>query len=95
VIPDDFAQYVPTMDVPQPKALGRSPARYLWAMLLARLYEAFPLRCPVCGSQMRIVAFITESVDVQAILTHLGEPATPPRMAVRVVRGLPGRLVVE
>jgi len=24
----------------------RSPARYLWAMLIARIYETFPLSCP-------------------------------------------------
>jgi len=27
-------------------------------MLLARIYEAFPLTCPPCGTQMRMVAFI-------------------------------------
>ncbi len=64
-----------------PQAIGRSPARYLWAMLLARIYEAFPLTCPRCGVEMRIIAFITEAVDVRAILEHIGEPATPPRIA--------------
>lgn len=33
---------------------SRSPARYLWAMLLARLYEVFPLLCPSCGAPMLI-----------------------------------------
>ena len=50
-------------------------------MLLARIYEAFPLTCPQCGAEMRIIAFITEAVDVRAILEHIGEPATPPRIA--------------
>jgi hypothetical protein len=59
----------------------RSPARYLWAMLLARIYEAFPLTCPICGAEMPIIAFITESVEVRAILEHIGEPATAPRIA--------------
>jgi len=49
---------------------------YLWAMLLGRIYEAFPWSCPVCAAQMPIIAFITESVDVRAILEHIGEPAT-------------------
>jgi len=40
--------------------IQRSPARYLWAMLLARLFDAFPLLCPKCGAEMRIIAFITE-----------------------------------
>ena len=47
-------------------------------MLLARIDEAFPLTCPQCGAEMRIIAFITESVAVRAILEHIGEPATPP-----------------
>jgi len=59
----------------------RSPARYLWAMLLARIYEVLPLTCPQCGTEMRIVAFITEAVPVPRILRHIGEPPTPPRIA--------------
>jgi hypothetical protein len=31
----------------------RSPARYLWAILLARLYESTPLVCPICQADMR------------------------------------------
>ena len=30
---------------------------------------------------MRIIAFITEALDVRAILEHIGEPDTPPRIA--------------
>jgi hypothetical protein len=26
-----------------------SPAHYLWAVLIARIYEVFPLLCPMCG----------------------------------------------
>ena len=62
------------------KASG-SAARYLWAMLLARLFESLPLRCPNCGADMRIVAFITEAAPVERILTHIGEPGEPPRIA--------------
>ena len=64
-----------------PETIRRSPARYLWVMLLARIYEAFPLTCPRCGAEMRIIALITEAVDVRVILEHIGEPATPPRIA--------------
>jgi hypothetical protein len=64
-----------------PETIRRSPARYLRVMLVARIYEAFPLTCPRCGAEMRIIAFITEAVDVRAILEHIGEPATPPRIA--------------
>ncbi len=34
----------------------RSQAHYLWAVLIARIYEVFPLLCPNCGGQMRIIA---------------------------------------
>jgi hypothetical protein len=61
-----------------PVSRTRSPARYLWAMLLARLFESLPLVCPNCGADMRIIAFITEAVPVEQILTHIGEPPRPP-----------------
>ena len=37
-----------------------SPTDYLWAVLIARIYEVFPLLCPLCGGQIRLIAFITE-----------------------------------
>jgi len=46
-------------------------------MLLARIDEAFPLTCPPCGAEMRIVTFLTEASPVQRILNHTGEPSTP------------------
>ena len=50
--------------VPQGKAVLLTPepappkrsAHYLWAMLIARIYEVFPLLCPNCGGQMRLIA---------------------------------------
>lgn len=57
-----------------PQRPARSPVRILWAVLMACLYEIFPLRCPHCGAEMRIIAFITEPPLVKAILAHLGEP---------------------
>ena len=50
-------------------------------MLLARIYESAPLACPQCGSDMRIIAFVTDGVSVRGILEHIGEPADPPRIA--------------
>jgi len=34
----------------------RSPSHYLWAVLIARIYEVSPLLCPICGGQMRSIA---------------------------------------
>jgi hypothetical protein len=42
-------------------------------MLLARIYEAFPLCCSFCHAEMRIIAFITEPSTVRTMLDHLGE----------------------
>jgi len=50
-------------------------------VLLARIYEVFPLRCPKCGGDMRIIAFITETAVVRDILLALGEPSAPPTSA--------------
>jgi hypothetical protein len=63
-------------DTPQ-----RAAARFRWARLLARIYEAFPLACPDCGADMRILAFITAAEPTDAILTHLGLPTTAPPLS--------------
>ena len=64
-----------------PPDVWRSPARYLWAVLLARIYETFPLMCAHCGAEMRIIAYITETAAVRDILEHIGEPTDAPRIA--------------
>ena len=48
--------------------IHRRAARYAWALLLARIYEVFPLLCPKCGGEMRIIAFINEAMAVREIL---------------------------
>ena len=65
----------------------RAASHYLWAMLLARIYETFPLVCPICRGQMRIIAFITDASTVRKILDHIGESTQPPRIAL--ARGPP------
>jgi hypothetical protein len=55
----------------------RSFASSLWATLLARIYEVFPLACPHCGAPMRIIAFVTDTASVTHMLRHLGEPTEP------------------
>jgi len=58
-------------------------ARYLRAVLLARIYEAFPLTCPHCAGEMRIIAFVTDPASIQAILAPMGEPTRPVRLICR------------
>ncbi len=52
-----------------------------WAMLLARIYDVFPLVCPQCGGSMRVLSFVTEVQSVEKILTHIHEPIEAPIMA--------------
>ena len=71
---------LPTLAEPAQPASSKRPAHYLWAVLMARIYEVFPLLCPVCGGQMRIIAFITHSADIGHILEHIGAQTKPPRI---------------
>ena len=52
-----------------------------WAECMRRMYEIDPLRCPKCQSQMRIIAFITNNIEIKAIMKAQGIPhaqAPPP-----------------
>ena len=49
-----------------------------WAMLLARIYDVFPLVCPQCGGPMRVLSFVTEAQSVEKILTHIDAPIDAP-----------------
>jgi hypothetical protein len=57
------------------------------AKLMARVGEEFPLWCPGCGGDIRLVAFITEPGPIRKILTHSREPLEPP--PVSPARGPP------
>lgn len=61
--------------------IHRRAARYAGALLLDRIDEVFPLLCPKCGSEMRIIAFIAEAPAVREILAYLGGPTSTPHMA--------------
>jgi Putative transposase len=60
VPPGNTDSVQPELESVPPK---RSPAHYLWAVLIARIYEVFPLLCPQCGGHMQIIAFITHGTD--------------------------------
>ncbi len=47
-------------------------------MLIARIYEVFPLVCSHCGTEMRIIAFVCDTASVTRILEHIGEPTQAP-----------------
>jgi hypothetical protein len=52
--------------------------RSAWARLIAKVYEADPLICPRCGSEMKLIAVITKPAEVGKILRHLVKTARAP-----------------
>ena len=64
--------------------LGRAAAR-CWALLLTRIYECLPLRCPHCGTPMRIIAFVLDPPTIERILRHIDQPHEPPAVAAGAV----------
>ncbi len=69
------------------KPRSHDTSRIARAKLMARVGEEFPLECPACGGDIRLIAFITEPGPIRKILTHLGEPLAPP--PVSPARGPP------
>ena len=75
-------------DVPQPGSDGEHVARQhrrSWARLLKKIYEVDPLRCPHCGSEMHVIAWIEQSEVIRKILRHLDlwerpQRSPPPRL---------------
>ena len=72
---------------PSHKPRSHDTSQIAWAKLMARVGEEFPLECPACGGDIRLIAFITEPGPIRKILTHLGEPLEPPPIAA--ARGPP------
>ena len=70
------ANHQPQHDDPDQPIIA-DPVRFdrrHWAMLIQRIYQADPLRCPKCGGTMKIIAFIeADQGDViRKILEHCG-----------------------
>jgi hypothetical protein len=63
----------------QPRSHDTS--RIAWAKLLARIGEQFPLECPACGGDIRLIAFITDPAPIRKILEAIGVPLEPPPLA--------------
>ena len=48
--------------------------------MIARIYAVFPL-CPMCGGQMRLIAFITGGAQIKRIQEHIGVDSEPPHIS--------------
>ncbi len=60
-------------------SISNSNLRRRWANLIQRVYQTDPLVCPKCGSQMRIISFITQPRVIHNILDHLKKRAIETR----------------
>ena len=49
--------------------------------------EVFPLLCPLCDGPMRLIAFITEGVQIRKVLNHIEVNSEPPHISL--ARGPP------
>ena len=50
------------------KDISAKKSKSTWARLIAKIYEINPLVCPKCGSEMKILAVITDSYEINKIL---------------------------
>ena len=69
---DSHAEQPPVNPAPsQVQTVPQAACRSAWARLIAKVYEIDPLVCPRCGSQMKLIAVITDPSEVRKILRHL------------------------
>jgi hypothetical protein len=70
-------------DQPPPIIESAKLDRRRWAILIQRIYQTDPLRCPKCGGTMKIISFIVARQEevVRKILQHCGLWHDPPARA--------------
>ena len=61
----------PQANATESTTVSHAACRSAWAKLIAKVYEIDPLICPRCGSEMRLIAVITDPAEVCTILRHL------------------------
>ena len=66
---------------PDPPPQPTQPRRYSWAELMRRVYLVDVLRCPHCGGERKVLAFLTDPNVIAKILAHLGLPTQSPHVA--------------
>ena len=84
-LPETPSAQPPQPEKANPKTPAATPARpSRWAVLLARIYEVFPLICPSCQTPLTFIAFLADPEPIAQILAHIGEPTSaPPRHPAR------------
>jgi hypothetical protein len=73
----------------EPVEAKKKPS-YSWAECLRRMYELDPLKCPKCGNNMRIIAFIRDQHEIENIMRslHIPKSRAPPPIK-EPLNGLP------
>jgi hypothetical protein len=66
---------------PNQKPRSHDTSRIAWAKLMARVGEAFPLECPACGGDIRLISFITEPGPIHASAAGRSRPTRSERFA--------------
>ena len=80
-VPHEAGQSLPVATASQgtpDQSVSVNESRSAWARLLAKVYEVDPLRCTRCGSQMRVLAVMTDPQQVLRILRHLIKTGAAP-----------------
>jgi Putative transposase len=79
------SSHQPPEDAAVPDRSSRAALRRRWAELIRRVYEVDPLVCPRCGSEMRVISFITQPALIDRIVDRLRRreklPRSPPLCA--------------
>jgi hypothetical protein len=60
------------------ETVSSKASRRSWARLIQKVYEVDPLICPKCSHEMRVIAIITDSYEVNMILECLKRNNAPP-----------------
>ena len=76
---ESSSSHQPPGDAAVPDGPDRAALRRRWAELIRRVYEVDPLVCPRCGSEMRVIGFITEPAVIDRILDHIRKRDKIPR----------------
>jgi hypothetical protein len=76
----------PESEPPRDAPARGASRRKRWALLLQRVFEVDALRCPRCGSTLRLIAAIEDPAVARKILECLGLPARAPAAHARFGR---------
>ncbi len=66
-----MAALAPQAEASELPTVSHAACRSAWARRITKVYEIDPLLCPRCGSEMRLIAVITDPTEAHTILRHL------------------------